>query len=222
MKPHRVRYYLLQRDPDFPAKMTEVLCVYRRVKLLKKRPPSDAVAMVSYDEKPRVQAIDGTAPNLPPEPRLHPCCGRDHEYKRRGPVTLLAGIDRLSGHIHALVKERHWSSEFIEFLKLLDAVYPTHTAIKMILDNHSAHISRETHGWLAEQRPGRFEFVFTPKHGSWLNLVEGFFSKLTRSVLRHIRVASKQDLKDRLLAAIAYFNDNPLVRTWTYKLDRAA
>src|SRR4249919_874275 len=76
--------------------------------------------------------------------------------------------------------------------------------------------------WLAEQPAGRFEFTFTPKHGSWLNLVEGFFSKLARSILRHIRVASKQELKDRLMAAVDYFNDDPVVHIWTYKLDKAA
>ena len=222
VKPHKMRYYLQRRDPDFPAKMAEVLCVYRQVKLLKKRPSSDAVAIVSYDEKPGVQAIASTAPELPPEPGVHASFRRDHEYKRLGTVTLLAGIDLLTGKVHSLVKDRHRSREFIEFLKLLDAGYPTHTAIKLILDNHSAHISRETRSWLAEQRPGRFDFVFTPKHGSWLNLVEGFFSKLTRSVLRHIRVASKQELKDRLIAAIDHFNDNPVVHTWTYRLDRAA
>ena len=95
------------------------------------------------------------------------------------------------------MRDRHRSREFVEFLKLLDAAYPTHTAIKLILDNHFAHISKETCGWLAEQRAGRFEFVFTPKHGSWLNLIDGFFSKLTRSVLRHIRVASKQEPRAR-------------------------
>jgi transposase len=84
-------------------------------------------------------------------------------------------------------KDRHRSREFIEFLKLLDAAYPASTAIKLILDNHSAHISRETKAWLAEQPAHRFDFTFTPKHGSWLTLVEGFFSKLARSVLRHIR-----------------------------------
>jgi transposase len=107
---------------------------------------------------------------------------------------LLAGIDLLTGKVHALVRDRHRSREFIEFLKLLDAAYPTHTAIKLILDNHSAHISKETKAWLADQPAGRFEFTFTPKHGSWLNLVEGFFSKLARSVLRQIRVTSKQEL----------------------------
>ena len=203
--------------------MAEVLCVYREVKLLKRRKrASEAVAIVSDDEKPGVQAIGTTAPDLPPEPGTHQAFGRDHEYKRHGTVSLLAGIDLLDGQVHALVKDRHRSREFVEFLKLLDAAYPARTAIKIILDNHSAHISKETCGWLADQRPGRFEFVFTPKHGSWLNLVEGFFSKLARSVLRHIRVASKQELKDRLIAAIDHINRHPVVHTWTYKLDHAA
>src|SRR5271156_2220647 len=102
------------------------------------------------------------------------------------------------------------------------SAYPAHTAIKLILDNHSAHISKETKAWLAEQPAGRFEFTFTPKHGSWLNLVEGFFSKLARSVLRHIRVASKQELKERIIAAMDEFNRHPVVHTWSYKLDKAA
>ena len=223
VKPHKVRYYLERRDPAFAEKMAEVLCVYREVKLLKKRKkPADAVAIVSYDEKPGVQAIGVTAPDLPPVPGIHPTVARDHEYKRHGTVSLLAGIDLLTGKVHALVKDRHRSREFIEFLKLLDVAYPTHTAIKVILDNHSAHISKETRGWLAAQRSGRFEFVFTPTHGSWLNLIEGFFSKLARSVLRHIRVASKQELKDRIMAAIDLINHQPVVHTWSYMLDGAA
>ena len=227
VKPHKVRYYLEQRDPEFARKMADVLCVYRKVKLLKKdalaqKKPREAVAVVSYDEKPGIQAIATTAPDLPPQPGLYPTFARDHEYKRDGTVTLLAGIDLLTGKVHALVKDRHRSREFIDFLKLLDAAYPADTAIHLILDNHSAHISRETRAWLAEQPAGRFEFTFTPKHGSWLNLVEGFFSKLARSVLRHIRVASKYELKERLMAAIDYFNKDPVVHTWTHKLDRAA
>src|SRR5712672_3552018 len=227
IKPHKVRYYLERRDPEFKQKMAEVLCVYREVKLIKetaaaKQEPSDAVAILSYDEKPGIQAIANTAPDLPPEPGLHATFARDHEYKRNGTVSLLAGIDLLTGKVHALVRDRHRSREFIEFLKLLDAAYPTHTAIKLILDNHSAHISKETKAWLADQPAGRFEFTFTPKHGSWLNLVEGFFSKLTRSVLRHIRVTSKQELKDRIMAAMDEFNRHPVVHTWSYKLDQAA
>ena len=129
------------------------------------------MAIVSYDEKPGIQAIATTAPDRPPAPGRHATFARDHEYKRHGTVSLLAGIDLLTGQVHALVKDRHRSHEFIEFLKLLDAAYPTHTAIKLILDNHSAHISKETKAWLADRPAGRFEFIFTPKHGSWLNLV---------------------------------------------------
>ena len=226
-KPHKVRYYLERRDAEFENKMAEVLCVYREVAILKQataapEKPTKAVAIVSYDEKPGIQAIATTAPDLPPNPGVHPSFARDYEYKRHGTLSLLAGIDLLTGKVHALVKDRHRSREFIEFLQLLDASYPADTAIKLILDNHSAHISKETKAWLAAQPEDRFQFTFTPVHGSWLNLIEGFFSKLTRSVLRHIRVASKQELKHRILAAIDHFNQNPVVHTWTYKLEKAA
>src|ERR1700681_4070903 len=183
IKPHKVRYYLERRDAEFEQKMAEVLCVYREVQILKKaaarakkaKKPGKPVTIVSYDEKPGIQAIATTAPDLPPVPGTYATFARDYEYKRHGTLSLLAGIDLLTGKVHALVKERHRSREFIEFLKLLDAAYPASTAIKLILDNHSAHISRETQAWLAAQPAGRFEFTFTPKHGSWLNLIEGFF-----------------------------------------------
>src|SRR6266849_8329420 len=231
VKPHKVRYYLERRDAEFERKMAEVLCVYREVQVLKKAAAKakktsnksrKPVAIVSYDEKPGIQAIATTSPDLPPVPGTYATFSRDHEYKRHGTLSLLAGIDLLTGKVHALVKDRHRSREFIEFLKLIDAAYPTHTAIKLILDNHSAHISKETSAWLAEQPAHRFEFTFTPTHGSWLNLVEGFFSKLARSVLRHIRVASKQELKDRIMAAMDEFNRHPVVHTWSYKLDQPA
>ena len=227
IKPHKVRYYLERRDPEFEAKMAQILCVYKEVEILKAAgaaaaEPRHAVAIVSYDEKPGVQAIGATAPDLPPRPGIHAAFARDHEYKRHGTLSLLAGIDLVTGKVHALVRDRHRSREFIEFLKLLDASYPASTAIKLILDNHSAHISKETKAWLSTKPEGRFMFTFTPKHGSWLNLVEGFFSKFSRSVLRHIRVASKQQLKDRIMAAINDINRQPVVHTWAYKLDEAA
>src|ERR1700720_3155004 len=230
IKPHKVRYYLERRDAEFEQKMAEVLCVYREAQVLKKAAAKakkskklrKPVAFVSYDEKPGIQAIATTSPDLPPVPGTYATFSRDHEYKRHGTLSLLAGIDLLTGKVHALVKDRHRSREFIEFLKLLDAAYPASTAIKLILDNHSAHISRETQAWLAAQPVGRFEFTFTPKHGSWLNLIEGFFSKFARSVLRHIRVASKQELKQRIMAGIEDVNRYPVIHTWTYKLDKAA
>src|SRR6266852_6325823 len=181
IKSHKVRYYLERRDAEFERKMAEVLCVYREVQVLKKaaaksKKPGKPVAIVSYDEKPGIQAIATTAPDLPPVPGTYATLARDYEYKRHGTLSPLAGIDLLTGRVHALVKERHRSREFIEFLELLDAAYPASTAIKLILDNHSGHISKETRTWLTAQPAGRFEFTFTPKHGSWLNLIEGFFS----------------------------------------------
>src|SRR5712671_4233555 len=227
VKPHKVRYYLERRDAEFEHKMAEVLCVYREVQVLKKAAAKSKnsrtpVAIISYDEKPGIQAIATTAPDLPPVPGTYATFARDYEYKRHGTLSLLAGIDLLSGKVHALVRDRHRSREFIEFLKLLDAAYPARTAIKLILDNHSAHISKETKTWLADRPAGRFEFTFTPKHGSWLNLVEGFFSKFARSVLRHIRVTSKQELKDRIMAGIEDVNRHPVIHTWSYKLAEAA
>jgi transposase len=233
VKPHKVRYYLQRRDPEFAEKMAELLCVYREVSLLKQaaqtqdaaekqdeEPP--AVAIISYDEKPGIQALATTAPDLPPQPMRHPTLARDHEYVRLGTLSLLAGIDLSTGVVHASVEERHRSREFVEFLKRLDAAYAPATAIKIILDNHSAHISKETKAWLAEQPEGRFTFVFTPKHGSWLNLVEGFFSKLARSALRHIRVASLEELRQRILAAIEQVNREPVIHKWTYKINQPA
>jgi len=236
VKPHKVRYYLARRDPEFEAKMAEVLCVYQEVAILRAaeadatkacsaEPEPEAadkiepnVAFVSYDEKPGIQAISNTAPDLPPVAGEHTCIARDHEYKRLGTLSLLAGIDLLTGQVHACVEDRHRSREFVGFLKKLDAAYHPDTAIKVILDNHSAHVSKETNKWLAAQRDGRFTLVFTPKHGSWLNLVEGFFSKMARSVLRRIRVASKAELKQRIMAYLDDLNREPVVHTWSYRI----
>lgn len=220
IKAHKIRYYLERRDPNFAEKMAEVLCVYREVALLREAGgDKQDIAILSYDEKPGMQALGTTAPDLAPVPGKHQGFARDHEYVRHGTLSLLAGIDLVSGKVHGLVADRHRSREFIVFLKQIDAAYPCSTAIKLILDNHSAHISRETRDWLAEQPEGRFEFVFTPKHGSWLNLIEGFFSKMARSMLRHIRVASKQELKDRIMAYLDDINRDPVVHKWTYRLD---
>jgi transposase len=223
VKPHKVRYYLERRDEAFETKMADVLCVYHEVAVLRANQDAETnVAVISYDEKPGIQAIGTTAPDLPPQPGHHAGFARDHEYKRHGTLSLLAGIDLLTGKVHACVEDRHRSREFIGFLKRLDAAYPADTAIKLILDNHSAHISQQTKAWIATQPEGRFSFVFTPKHGSWLNLIEGFFSKMARSMLRHIRVESKHELKQRILAYLDDLNRDPVVHTWAYRIGEAA
>jgi len=217
IKPHKIRYYLEKRDPDFDRKMQEVLMVYRDVSLYRQGAIHDArtepIYTVSVDEKPGVQAIGLTAPDLPPVPGKASSVGRDYEYVRHATVSILAGIDLHSGHIFADVQERHRSVEFIALLKQLDEHYPPEGAIRVVLDNHSAHISKETMAYLSS-RPGRFEYVHTPKHGSWLNLIECAFSKMARTFLRHIRVKSKEELKDRILKGIAEFNAAPVVFRW--------
>ena len=217
IKPHKIRYYLEKRDPDFDRKMQEVLMVYRDVSIYQEGAVHDArpnpVYSVSVDEKPGVQAIGLTAPDLPPVPGKASAFSRDYEYVRRGTVSILAGIDLHSGHIFANVEDRHRSVEFIGLLKKIDEHYPPDAVIRVVLDNHSAHISKETVAYLGT-RPGRFEYVHTPKHGSWLNLIECVFSKMARTFLRHIRVKSKDELKTRILKGIAEINASPVVFRW--------
>ena len=217
LQPHKVTYYLERRDPDFDRKMREVLLVYQAVALQNQRPAlvnsTDTVITVSVDEKPGVQAIATTAPDLPPVPGKHSTIARDHEYKRLGTCSILAALDLHTGHVTARVERRHRSREFIALLKDLDAQYPPDSTIRIILDNHSAHISKETRAYLAT-RPNRFKYVHTPTHGSWLNIVETLFGKMARTFLRHIRVQSWEELRARILQGIAEMNEAPVVHRW--------
>ncbi|MEO6320854.1 MAG: IS630 family transposase, partial [Polaromonas sp.] len=217
IKPHKIRYYLEKRDPEFDRKMQEVLMVYRDVSLTREGAVHDArpqpIYCVSVDEKPGIQAIGLSAPDLPPVEGKASTFSRDYEYVRRGTVSLMAGIDLHSGHIFAVVEDRHRSVEFIGLLKQLDAHYPPEATIRVVLDNHSAHISKETMAYLST-RPGRFEYVHTPKHGSWLNLIECAFSKMARTFLRHIRVQSVEELKARILQGVAEINASRVVFRW--------
>ena len=222
IKPHKIRYYLERRDPKFDEKMADVLYVYKDVEILNQS--ADIVresTTISYDEKPGIQAIKNIAAQLKPVPGEHPTISRDYEYKRLGTVSLLGGIDLHTGEVHSLVRDRHRSREFIEFLNILDEKYPDDWIIRIVLDNHSSHISKETQKYL-KTRPNRFHFIFTPKHGSWLNLIESFFSKITRSFLRHIRVDSKEELVNRIYQGIDEINQDPVVFRWRYKMDEIA
>lgn len=219
LRPHKVSYYLEKRDPEFDLKMANVLCVYKEVEMINAFPDEDRKkTTISFDEKPGIQAIRNIAAQLSPVPGAYPNIGRDYEYKRLGTVSLLAGIDLHTGQVHAVVRDRHRSAEFIEFLSLIDSSYPADWSIKLVLDNHSSHVSKETQKYLLT-KPSRFEFVFTPKHGSWLNMIEMFFSKITRSFLRHIRVGSKQELVKRIYQGLEEINKTPVVFRWKYKLD---
>ena len=222
IKPHRIRYYCERRDPDFDEKMHDVLVVYKQIEMQFDEngnllPFEDIkVNTISYDEKPGIQAIANTSPDLMPTTE-NGYRYRDCEYKRLGTVSLLAGLDLLTGEAIALIRDSHKSSDFIEFLKLLDNKYPKEDKIRLILDNHSSHISKETRAFL-ETRPDRFEFVFTPKHGSWLNIIESFFSKMTRQTLRGIRVSTKEELIERIYKYFDEINEEPVIFRWSYKM----
>ena len=225
IKPNKINYYCENRDPDFDQKMHNVLLVYKQLslqfdengQLLPFSEDDQIVHVLSYDEKPGIQAISNTTDDLMPN-ETHSTISRDYEYKRLGTVSLLAGIDLQTGEAIPLVKDTHNSGDYVEFLKLLDQKYPEGDKIRLVLDNLKVHSSVETRKYLATV-PRRFEFVFTPKHGSWLNLVEGFFSKITRQMLRGIRVNKKEELVERIYKYFEEANTEPVVYHWKYRLD---
>ena len=223
IKPHKITYYCENRDPDFDSKMHNVLLVYKQLEMqfdesgkliISEDTP---IHVLSYDEKPGIQAIATTSDDLMPDEK-HSTINRDYEYKRLGTLSLLAAIDLQTGEAIPLVRNKHSSMEYIEFLKLLDDKYPKGDKLRIVLDNLKVHTSEATRKYLATV-PGRFEFVFTPKHGSWLNMVEGFFSKMTRQMLRGIRVKSKEELTNRIYRYFAEINEEPIVFHWKYNLD---
>lgn len=223
IKPHKITYYCENRDPDFDSKMHNVLLVYKQLEMqfdesgkliISEYTP---IHVLSYDEKPGIQAIATTSDDLMPDEK-HSTINRDYEYKRLGTLSLLAAIDLQTGEAIPLVRDKHSSMEYIEFLKLLDDKYPKGDKLRIVLDNLKVHTSEATRKYLATV-PGRFEFVFTPKHGSWLNMVEGFFSKMTRQMLRGIRVKSKEELTNRIYRYFVEINEEPIVFHWKYNLD---
>lgn len=225
LKPFKIKYYLERKDPDFDNKMHEVLLVYKQVEMQFDDNgeiiiPDDGhlTHTISYDEKPGIQAIDNKYPDHNPTAE-NGFVRRDYEYVRRGTLSLLAGIDLLTGETIPLISKSHKSSDFIEFLKILDAKYPEGDTIQLILDNHSAHKSKETQQYLATLPEDRFVFVFTPTHASWLNMIESFFIKMTKQMLKGIRVSSTDELSERIYRYFDEINADPVVYHWTYKMD---
>ena len=224
IKPFRIKYYCEKRDPEFDGKMHNVLLVYKQLSMqfdesgnLVPWADGETTHVLSYDEKPGIQAIATTSSDKLPVPG-NGTVMRDYEYRRLGTLSLLAAIDLQTGEAIPLVRESHNSSDYIDFLKILDEKYPKGDKIRLVLDNLRVHTSEATKEYLATV-PGRFEFVFTPKHGSWLNMVEGFFSKMTKQMLRGIRVNSKQELADRIYLYFDEINADPVVFHWKYKMD---
>ena len=217
IKPFRIRYYLEKRDPEFKERMKEALMVYMEIQMNMEMEKDTGMVTLSFDEKPGIQAVGNVVDDLPITRELG-FIGRDSEYVRHGTVSLLAGLDLMTGEVVPLVSETHRSSDFIEFLKIVGEKYSDVERIRLVLDNFKAHTSKEVMKYL-ETRPNRFVFVFTPKHGSWLNIVESFFGKMARTLLRGIRVKSKKELIDRIYRYIDQVNKEPVTFRWKYKMD---
>lgn len=232
LKPHKMGYYLVRKDRGFEEKAENVLLFYKRAAWIGQMAKSKQFnpagltpydlggeVFISYDEKPGIQALRVIAPDL--LPTIIPGQGnvrRDYEYRRGGTISLLAGMDLFSGELIGITRERHRAKEFIEWLEQVDAKYNENLVINILLDNHSIHRCKKVKEWLA-QRPGRFVFIFTPTHASWLNTIEGVFGKLARTGLKHLRVNSKEELCKFIEQWIEEVNKSPVVFNWTWKLE---
>jgi transposase len=203
LQPHRCRRFKLSRDPNFAAKLRDIVGLYVD-------PPAHAIVL-SVDEKSQVQALDRTQPGLPLKK------GRagtmTHDYKRHGTTTLFAALDVLEGKVIGRCMQRHRHQEFIRFLNAIEAAVPAGKVIHMILDNYGAHKHAKVRAWL--ERHPRFVFHFTPTSASWLNAVEGFFAKLTRRRLKRGIFRSLVDLQAAINRFLEETNDNPKPFVWT-------
>ena len=223
-EPHKMAYYCERRDPNLEAKTRDVLLLHEQLPF---RFDEDGhsvpwekgqeARVPPHDEKPDTRDAHEHCPGLRPVAGGRGTVGRDYEHGRLGTLSLLASIDLPAGEATPLAGETHKSSDYVEFLKILDGKYPKGDLIRIVLDNVSVHTSAETRRYLATV-PGRFEFVSAPRHGSWLNLVEGLFSRMTRQMLRGIRVSSKDEPEERILRYLEEVNAESVVYRWKWNL----
>ena len=203
LKPHRVAYFKISTDPEFVAKLRDVVGLYLD-------PPKRAVVF-AFDEKSQIQALDRTQPGLPLKK------GRagtfTHDYKRHGTTTLFAALNVASGEIQHACLPRHRRDEFLRFMTRLERRVAKGLSLHVILDNYATHKTPEVHQWL--RRHPRVHFHFTPTSASWLNLVERFFSELTTRQLRRLAVTSVDELIAAIHEYIARRNDHLQPFTWT-------
>ncbi len=208
LKPHRIGTFSHSPDPDFVAKVMDVVGLYLA-------PPENAVVLC-VDEKTQVQALDRRQPMLPMRPGQIE--RRTHDYKRNGTVQLLAALEVHAGRVIPRIEDRHRSREFVSFMNQLLREYPT-GEIHVILDNVITHRSKEVKAWHAKPSHRRVVFHFVPTYSSWLNLIEVLFSLLERNVLRRGVFPTKDDLAEKLLAYIDQFNRDERPFVWTKTAD---
>jgi transposase len=208
LQPHRVRQFKLSNDPQFAAKVRDIVGLYVD-------PPAHAVVL-SVDEKSQIQALDRTQPGLPLKKGR--CGTMTHDYKRNGTTTLFAALNVLEGGVIGRCMQRHRHQEFIRFLNAIEAEVPAGKLVHVILDNYAAHKHPNVLKWLA--RHPRFIFHFTPTSASWINAVEGFFAKLTRRRLKRGVFRSIVDLQAAINRFLKETNGNPKPFTWSADPDK--
>ena len=203
-----MRQFKLSNDPDFVAKLRDVVGLYVD-------PPAHAIVL-SVDEKSQIQALDRTQPGLPMKKgRLGTMT---HDYKRHGTTTLFAALNVLEGKVIGRCMQRHRHQEFIRFLNAIEADIPAGKGVHVILDNYAAHKHAKVRAWLG--RHERFTFHFVPTSCSWLNAVEGFFAKLSKRRLKRGVFRSIVDLQIAINRFLDETNDNPKPFTWTADPDK--
>jgi transposase len=203
LQPHRVRQFKLSNDPQFAAKLHEIVGLYVD--------PPDHAIVLSVDEKSQIQALDRTQPGLPL--KMGRAGTMTHDYKRHGTTTLFAALDVLEGKVIGQCMKRHRHQEFIRFLNVIEAQVPAGKLVHVILDNYAAHKHPKVMAWLA--RHPRFVFHFTPTSCSWLNAVETFFATLTKRRLKRGVFRSVFDLQSAINRYIEEANRNPKPFVWT-------
>ncbi len=187
-EPHRTNYYPQRRTTRNEEKSANILHVYKNLQI---------VEPFSGNEKEQNNPTNGA------------------DQQPSVPVTILGGIDLHTGKIHVFICDKHGSNEFIRLLKIIDKNYPEDWIIRVVLDNHSSHLSKATRTYL-KTRPNRFHFVFTPKHGSWLNLIESMFNKTTDSLLQHTKTQTKDELISNIYQVIEAINQSPTTHRRQY------
>jgi transposase len=204
----RVRQFKLSNDPNFAAKLHDIVGLYLD-------PPAHAVVL-SVDEKSQIQALDRTQPGLPMKKGR--CGTLTHDYKRHGTTTLFAALDVLDGKVIGRCMQRHRHQEFIRFLNAIEAAVPAGKLIHAIVDNYATHKHPKVRAWLT--RHTRWAFHFTPTSASWLNAVEGYFAKLTKRRLKRGVFCSIVDLQAAIKRFVAETNADPRPFQWTKDPDK--
>lgn len=205
LKPHRVKSFKLSNDPDFIAKLEDIVGLYLD-------PPEHALVLCC-DEKTQIQALDRTQPGLPLKR------GRGmtmtHDYKRNGVTTLFAALNMLTGQVLSITDQLHRHQEWLHFLTMIDRKTPKKKDLHLIVDNYATHKHPEVKAWLTEHP--RFHIHFTPTSSSWLNMVERFFRDITNKRIRRGAFSNVADLEAAIKEYIARHNKNPKPFIWTAK-----